>query len=105
MFFDPDGRLARRALEMGSQAVENYITDSFPYPEWQKLCQEALVELDHDRLRERIAAAEAAIVHRMNAMQGAPVSRAERQAIDDALAILRMLKRECLGASRQQDHE
>jgi len=105
MIFDLDGVLDRRAQQMGSQAVETYITDSFPYPEWQKPCQEALIELDRDKLRERIAAAEAAIVSRVNGMPDAPASSVERRAIEDALAILRMLKRECLGTSRKEDSE
>ena len=90
---------------MGSPAVENYMTDSFPYPEWQKPYQEALVELDHDKLRERIAATEAAIANRIIAMPDVPVNSGERRAIDDALAILRTLKRECLGARKEDSDE
>lgn len=105
MFFELDGVLARRALKMGSQAVENYITDSFLYPEWQKPCQEALMELDHEKLRERIATAEAAIVSRVRAMPDAPASSGERRAIDDAMTILRTLKRECLGTLRKEESE
>ena len=105
MIFDPDGLLARRDSKMESQVAENYVTDSFPYPEWQKPCQAALVELDRTKLQERIAAAEAAIVSRLNATSAAPISPAERQAIADALATLRVLKRECLGSSRAEASE
>jgi len=105
MTFDPDGLLARRDSKMESQVAENYVTESFPYPEWQKPCQAALVELDGAKLRERIAAAEAAIVGRLNATSAAPVSPAERQAIADALATLRVLKRECLGSSSAEASE
>jgi hypothetical protein len=96
MCFDPDGQLAQRASKMESQVAENYVTESFPYPEWQKSCQAAVVELDRAKLRERIAAAEAS---------AAPVSPAERQAIADALATLRVLKRECLGSSGAEASE
>ena len=70
--------------------------------EWQKACQAALVELDQGKLPERIAAAEAAIVSRLNATSALPVSPVEHQAIADALAALRALKRECMGSSREE---
>jgi hypothetical protein len=102
MCFDPDGQLARRASKMESQVAENCVTDSFPCAEWQKACQAALVELDQGKLPERIAAAEAAIVSRLNATSALPVSPVEHQAIADALAALRALKRECMGSSREE---
>jgi hypothetical protein len=105
MFFDPDGLLARRASKMESQLTESHIAESFPYPDWQGPCQEALVELDRDKLRERIAVAEAAILNRLNATPAASVSPVERRAIDDALAALRVLKRECADSSRQKEVE
>jgi hypothetical protein len=90
---------------MERQVAENYVTDSLPYPEWQKPCQAALVELDRAKLQERIAAAEAAITSRLNAASAVPVSPVERQAIADAMATLRVLKRECLGSSRGEASE
>jgi hypothetical protein len=105
MIFDPDGLLVRRNSKMESPVTENYVTETFPYPEWQRPCQAALVELDRAKLQERIAAAEAAIVSRLNAASAAPVSAAERQAIADALATLRVLKRECLGSSHAESSE
>ena len=105
MFFDPDGLLAGRASKMESQIAENHMSDSFPYPEWQKPCHEALLELDQSKLRERIAAAEAAIVSRLKTTPAAFVSSVERRAIDDALAVLRVLKRECTSSSRQDASE
>jgi hypothetical protein len=103
MFFDPDGLLARRTSKMESQLRESQMTDSFPYPDWQKPCQEALVELDQVKLRERITVAEAAIVSRLQTMPARPLNPVERRAIDDALAALRVLKRECVDASRQDE--
>ena len=97
MFLDPDGALARRASRMGSQIMENWTVERFQYPEWQKPCQDALVELDKDKLRERIATAEAAIVSRLRATSAGSVSAQESQAIEDARAILRVLERVCLG--------
>ncbi len=64
------------------------------YPEWQTRYKEALVELDKDRLQERISAAETAIFTRLHAISGVPGYQAERQAIEDALAFLRILERD-----------
>jgi hypothetical protein len=75
---------------------------SFPspkilYPEWQNEFRGALLELNREKLRERIATAEAAIFKRLQAISHDPDHAAERQAIEDALASLRVLKRDVLG--------
>jgi hypothetical protein len=67
------------------------------YPEWQQEYQVALLELEHEKLLERVAAAETAIFQRLQALSQSPDDQAERQAIEDALAGLRVLKREKLG--------
>lgn len=56
---------------MGSEVIDVLVMDNIEYPNWQKLCQDALVELDKDKLRERIAAAEAAISNRLRIMSSA----------------------------------
>ncbi len=84
---------------MGSLIMEDLVMEGMQYPEWQKLCQDALVELDKDKLPERVAAAEAAIVSRLQAMKVGDDSLKERQALADALATLRVLKRESIGYS------
>lgn len=66
-------------------------------PEWQSAVQGALLELDQDKLRARVAAAEAAIFNRLQAISQNPDHQSERQAIEDALTTLRVLKREALG--------
>jgi hypothetical protein len=63
--------------------------ESLKYPEWQKLLQEALLELDPEKLKQRVAAAETAIFKRLQAMSQDRDHTAERQAIEDALASLR----------------
>ena len=75
---------------------------SFPspnvvYPEWQNEFRAALLELDIEKLRERVAAAETAIFNRLQAISQGSNHAAERQAIEDALASLRVLKRDNLG--------
>jgi len=67
------------------------------YPEWQRVYLAALVELDTNTLLERVAAAETAIFNRLQAISQKPDRHAERQAIEDALASLRILKRDNLG--------
>jgi hypothetical protein len=67
------------------------------YPEWQLEYQAALLELDPKQLMERVKAAETAIFNRLQVISGSNDSHAERQAIEDALAGLRVLKRDNLG--------
>ena len=88
---------------MGSPIMEDLVMEGMQYPEWQKLCQDALVELDKDKLPERVAAAEAAIVSRLQAIGAGDDSLKERQAIADALANLRVLKRESIGYSNGRE--
>ena len=65
------------------------------YPEWQHEYQVALLELDRKKLLERVKAAETAIFNRIQAIS--PEHAAERQAIEDALANMRVIRRENLG--------
>jgi hypothetical protein len=57
----------------------------------------ALVELDRKKLTERVVAAEATIYTRFQQISQNSPHDAERQAIADALAALRVLKRDELG--------
>jgi hypothetical protein len=81
-------------------AIEDEMTDQnsqdLEYPTWQKICQEALVELDPDKLKERVAAAEAAVFMRSQELAHNPDARAERQALRDVTSSLRFLKRDVL---------
>ena len=62
------------------------------HPEWQRLCQAALLELDPVRLPERIAAARDAILDRVE--EGHTKSpNGEQLALRDALATLDSLRR------------
>ncbi|PYY13449.1 MAG: hypothetical protein DMG61_13320 [Acidobacteria bacterium] len=67
------------------------------YPEWQNEYQAALLELDREKLANRVMAAETAIFNRLQSMSQGTDYQAERQAIEDALASLRVLKRDSLG--------
>ena len=55
------------------------------YPGWQHELQAALLELDTEKLRERVAAAQTAIFNRLQAISQGSNHTAERQAIEDAL--------------------
>jgi hypothetical protein len=63
------------------------------YPEWQSLYKEALLEIDTDKLKQKIVAAEAAIAKRATTLSRIGLRNAEWQAIEDALAFLRVLGR------------
>ena len=68
--------------------------------EWQKLVRDALLELDPKALPQKVANAESAIFERLQALAkvDAPNSddAEERQALQDAVNSLRVLKREVL---------
>ena len=78
-------------------ATDDSLSPEILYPEWQNEYAAALVELDREKLPQRVAAAEAAIFNRLQAISQSTDHQAERQSIEDALAALRVLKRENLG--------
>ena len=70
--------------------------DAMRYPEWQGPFQEALLEIDREKLQSKMMKAEEAIFERLQQLAGSSDSEAERQAIADANAALRALKTEKL---------
>jgi hypothetical protein len=69
-------------------ATEDSPSPEILYPQWQNEYQAAVVELDREKLSQRV--------------EGQQISQssdhhAERQAIEDAVAGLRILKRDSLG--------
>lgn len=76
---------------------KDFSSNPILYPEWQHEYSAALVEIDPRKLLERVTAAETAIFKRLQAMSASANNDAERDAIEDALAGLRILKRENLG--------
>ena len=72
-------------------------SDLILYPEWQHEYYAALIETAPGKLSERVTAAETTIFKRLQTMSTGPESLAEQQAIEDALASLRILKKERLG--------
>jgi hypothetical protein len=55
------------------------------------------LELDPEKLAQQVDAAETAIFKRLQTISRGSESKAEQQAIEDAVANLRVLKRETLG--------
>ncbi len=70
------------------------------YPQWQNEYKTALLEVDREKLAERVEAAETAIFQRLQQISQNSVHQAERQAIEDAVAGLRILKEGQSGFSR-----
>jgi hypothetical protein len=64
------------------------------YPRWQAEFQEVIIELDRDKLFEKIQRFETAIFVRFQELAGSKDHHEERQAIDDALATVRVLKKD-----------
>jgi len=69
---------------------------SLRYPEWQRPYQAALLEGDPKKLAEHVWEAEAAIFQRLQKLNTSQDGRAERDAIQDALNGLKVLKRDML---------
>ena len=70
-----------------------------PYPEWQQPYHAALLEVDPKKLAERIADTETAMFKRLEQLSQSQESQdgyAEREAIQDAITVLRVIKRETL---------
>ena len=76
-------------------ATEDSPSPEILYSHWQNEYQAALVELDREKLPERVAAAETSIYKRLQQISQGPDDQAET--IEDALAGLRILKRDNLG--------
>jgi hypothetical protein len=62
------------------------------FPEWQGPYREALVETDLDQFRLKVSHALIAIANRLKTVELIPISPEEKQALDDALATLRIVQ-------------
>lgn len=63
---------------------------------WRKAYHEALLELDPQRLSERIHAAETLIASRLGELRIGPKNREEKEALLDACSALWVIQREKL---------
>jgi hypothetical protein len=62
------------------------------FPEWQREYQEALFETDPARLPQRVMIAEFVLLKRLRAIAYNQDTIRERQKVEDALSMLRLLK-------------
>lgn len=72
----------------------------FEYPKWQEPYQQAMLELDSEKLRQKILDAESAIYSRLQQLTDGEAhtdgAKEERLAIEDAISSLRVLQKEKL---------
>ena len=64
------------------------------FPEWQAPLQELILEFDKTKLPEKAQKLEAILTDRLYQLSGSSDGHTEREAIQDALNILRVIKRE-----------
>jgi hypothetical protein len=64
------------------------------YSQWQNEYEAALLESEPERLADRVQIAETAIYERLQQISQNSDHHTERQVIEDALAALRVLKRD-----------
>lgn len=69
------------------------MNDELKYPEWQTPLQELSLEFDRTKLPEKIQKVETVILERLRELRHGNDGHVETQAINDALAILRIIKR------------
>ncbi len=73
---------------------KNLSDSELKYPSWQTPLRRALLEGNPEKLAKKIREVEARMSERLLEMAPDPERRDERQAIVDAAAILRVLKKE-----------
>jgi hypothetical protein len=64
--------------------------------DWQDKFDAAVLETDPKKVSQQVNAAEAAIFFRLQAMSASPDEQEERDAIDHAVRMLRVIKREMM---------
>ena len=69
----------------------------FKFPEWQSSLQELLLEFDSEKLNQKTHEVETMLLSRLEQLNQGRNDHGERDAIFDALRILRIIKRDKLG--------
>ncbi len=67
------------------------------YPEWQGPLEELSLELDREKLAEKVQKVENLLTKRLQQLRQVKDSRREEEAIKEALPNLRIIKRDKLG--------
>jgi len=73
--------------------------DELQFPEWQGPLQDVILEFDRERMLKKMQDVEALIFERLRQLSVSSDGRVEHDALNDALSVLRILKRERLGYS------
>jgi hypothetical protein len=66
------------------------------FPEWQTPLQELILEFDSGKLPKKLQEVETLILERLERLSQSEDGRGERYALDDALSILRVIRRDRL---------
>jgi len=72
------------------------------FPEWQAPLQEAILEFDPAKLQKELERVEALIQQRIQELCHSTDGHVERLAIQDALSLLRIIKRDQLQSRARQ---
>jgi len=80
-----------------SRGERNVDDGELKFPAWQTPLQELLLEFDREKLPAKIQQVEALIFERLQQLSVDRCDRDERQAIQDALNVMRIVKRDKLG--------
>ena len=79
-----------------SETLRSRSSRTLRFPVWQSAYQAMLVETDNDKLFKLVEVAEAAVLTRRAALRGNPNHHSERRALEEALANLRVVKKDRL---------
>ena len=71
--------------------------EELKFPEWQVPLQDLILEFDHQKLAEKIQKVENLIFKRQQQLYQGSDAHAEREALNDGLNIIRVIKRDKLG--------
>jgi glycyl-tRNA synthetase beta subunit len=71
--------------------------EELKYPEWQRPLQNLILEFDAQKLPEEVEKVETLILERLQRLCSQNDAHIETRAINDALALLRIIKRDKLG--------
>jgi hypothetical protein len=66
------------------------------YPKWQEPLQEAILEFNREKLAEKLEKVESLVLKRFQQLRQGTDGASEREALDDALKTMRILRQERL---------
>ena len=72
------------------------------FPQWQAPLQDVILEFDPVKLTEKIRAVEALLLARLQQLNHAAENRDEKIAVQDALSIVRIMKRDRLDPAQSE---